>query len=82
MKIPEKELVKFGFRKYDSTTNPNPCPYFYERNDGMLIEDVNQDGSVDLKYLLDAYESMGETNGFDRAQKQAKEAIDNLRLNQ
>lgn len=79
MKIPEKELIKFGFKKYDNTNSLSP--YFYERNDGMFIEDVNEDGSVDLKYLLDAYESMGETNGFDRAQKQAKDAIDNLRLN-
>jgi len=79
VKIPEKELIKFGFKKYDNTNSLSP--YFYERNDGMFIEDVNEDGSVDLKYLLDAYESMGETNGFDRAQKQAKDAIDNLRLN-
>lgn len=59
MKIPKEELIKLGFVSFPE----HDC--YENRVNGYLLKDLNDDGSVDLKYLLMVYESMGALNALE-----------------
>ena len=65
MRIPEEEIINLGFTRFES---------HYESVDDIVLEDINDDGSVDLKCILMAYESMGELIG----QKKVKQHVINM----
>jgi hypothetical protein len=66
--VPQKDLEALGFvRVYDD---------LYERPDEVILEDINEDGSVDLKILMDACCSMAALDAVDGFKKKIKRILE------
>ena len=70
MKIPKKVLLEeLGFKEWDG---------YYEHPDDTLLEDVNDDGSVELVNLIYSIKSMAELDGKIKLKERLVNVLDEM----